>query len=179
MISKLRTALEKRSLIAKLVLAFCVLFAVPLVISLVGFQSQSDLSEQLSETFEKDLLGVSNAKDVQVRYATIGRELRQALIAPDIGARDAALKRMADAQAQLKHEVTELRLRIIREETKKALAQFDISIGEYQSQVSAARDLLLRGETVAATQMVASDRFGAAGQQASDDIDSLAKLKEG
>jgi PAS domain S-box-containing protein len=179
MISKLRTALEKRSLIAKLVLAFCVLFAVPLVISLVGFQSQSDLSEQLSETFEKDLLGVSNAKDVQVRYATIGRELRQALIAPDIGSRDAALKRMADAQAQLKHEVTELRLRIIREETKKALAQFDISIGEYQSQVSAARDLLLRGETVAATQMVASDRFGAAGQQASDDIDSLAKLKEG
>jgi PAS domain S-box-containing protein len=178
MISKFRTALEKRGLITKLVLAFFLLFAVPLVISLVSFKSQSDLSAQLAETYEKDLLGVSNAKDAQVRYTTMGRELRQALIAPDSGSRDAALKRMADAQLQLQREVAELKSRILREETKQALAQFDTSIAIFQGNVANAKELLLRGETLAATQLVASAEFMKAGQRASDDVDNFVKIKE-
>ncbi len=171
-------ALEKRTLVTKLMLAFFVLFAIPVAIGMFSVKVESQLSSQLERTYESDLLGVSNAKDAQVRYVIIGRAIRQALIAPDVAGRELALRQLADAQSNLQHELGELQRRVFREDVKQALAVFNDAIAVYQRNVDMAKVQIVRGELAGAMAFVGSVEFGRSGQIASEAMDKVVVLKE-
>ena len=174
----LLAALEKRTLVTKLVLAFFVLFAIPVVIGIFSLKIESQLSVQLEQTYESDLLGVSNAKDTQLQYVIIGRAIRQALIAPDGAGRELALRQLADAQASLQQEIAELRTRVFRDEVTQALATFTDAIGIYQRNVDKAKAQIVRGDLAGAIAYVGSAEFARSGQEASLAMDKVVRLKE-
>ena len=58
--------LERRSLATKLVLGFAVLMLLTLAIGIANLVTQRTMRDELQVLYEKDMLGVSNAKDAQI-----------------------------------------------------------------------------------------------------------------
>ena len=174
----LLSTLERRSMAFKLALAFSVIFLVTVAVGFFSVRTQAKLSAQMGHTYELDLLGVSNIKDAQVAYAVMGRSLRQALIVPDPAARDAALKELNEAKANLARELEQLRPRIFRDDVKRALDRFSEALSAYEQEVNRATALLAQGDIAAATTHVASSEFALAGRHVAETMSVLAKLKE-
>ena len=97
--------LERRSLATKLVLGFSVLMLFTLAIGIANLATQRTMRDDLQVLYEKEMLGVSNAKDAQIDYLAIGRELRQAALAGPGKAREAALKAVTESDAALQAEL--------------------------------------------------------------------------
>ncbi len=174
----LLTLLERRTLLAKLTLGFSIFLALTLLLGLFGLQTQQTLSDQIRQTYESDLLGISNAKEAQVQYNIMGRVLRHALILPDAAQRDNTLKDLAAAQTLMDLQIAELRPRIFRAEGKQALARLDEHLAAYKRNVSQAVSLLALGHIQAAIDGVASDAFASTGQATSKALSDVVKSKE-
>ncbi|TXH87877.1 MAG: PAS domain S-box protein, partial [Rhodoferax sp.] len=170
--------LERRSLATKLLLGFAVLMVFMLGIGLSNLVSQRNLRDDLQLLYEKELLGVSNAKDAQIHYLTIGRELRQASLAGAGKARDVALQAMADNDEALQREIDALRGRLFRSSTKAALVVFEREYGVYKSNVAKASALLEQGAEAQAAAFVASEEFRRPGASANDALAKLTAIKE-
>lgn len=170
--------LERRTLGTKLLLGFSSLLVLSVLIGAFGVQTQFALNAQLQLTYEADLLGVSNAKDMHIKYLTIGRALRQALIAPDAARREQALAQAAEAEVQMRHEREELLPRIFRPEVKAALARFDEDFAHYKRNADKVVALVREGKFAEATARVSSDEFQNVGIAAADSISTVIRLKE-
>ncbi|QTN28690.1 PAS domain S-box protein [Rhodoferax sp. AJA081-3] len=174
----LLSALERRTLVTKLTLGLASLLLLSVLIGIVSLRTQLALSAQLQQTYEADLLGVSNAKDVQIEYTTMGRTLRQALIAPDAERREQALKQLVGAETQMHKELQQLRPRIFREQAKVELARFDTEFANYKSNVDKAVAMMRDGYLPRATSLVSSDEFERAGNTTAAAISAVVKIKE-
>ncbi len=170
--------LEGRSLRVKLGLGFAVLMLMTMAIGISNLLTERTMREQLQVLYEKELLGVSNAKDVQINYLAIGRELRQAALAGPGKAREAALKAIAESDAALQTELVALRGRLARNETKAALAAFEQHYGNYKANIAKASTLLGQGAEAQAAAFIASDEFRRPGVAANDAITRLNTIKE-
>src|SRR5512133_2903111 len=123
--NRLLTALERQSLSRKLAIGFALLVMGTIAISIEGLVSQHDVISDLKVLHDKELQGVASGKDAQVSYATIGRTLRQALIAPDTVERSRSLSQLDAARVALSMEITLLRTTLFREDTRKLLILFE------------------------------------------------------
>ncbi|MES2951800.1 MAG: PAS domain S-box protein [Pseudomonadota bacterium] len=174
----LLSALERRTLVTKLTLGLASLLLLSVLMAVFSLRTQLALSSQMQQTYGTDLLGVSNAKDVQIGYTTMGRALRQALIAPDAARREQALKQLADAEAQMRKELKQLRPRIFREEAKLELANFETEFIQYKSNVDKAVALMRDGYLPRATSLASSDEFERAGITTAAAISAVVKINE-
>ncbi|MES2583524.1 MAG: PAS domain S-box protein [Pseudomonadota bacterium] len=174
----LLSALERRTLVTKLTLGLASLLLLSALMAVFSLQTQLALSAQLQQTYNDDLLGVSNAKDVQIEYTTMGRTLRQALIAPSADRREQALKQLADAETRMHKELKQLRPRIFREQAKLELAKFDAEFAQYKRNVDKAVALMRDGYLPKATELVSSDEFERAGDTTAAAISAVVKIKE-
>jgi len=172
------SALEKRSLQRKLAVGFALMLAISLGIGIEGLRSRDDLVDDLQVMYQKDLLGVSNAKDAQIFYATIGRTVRQAIIATDAAEREVALGQLAEARSRLPKEIDALRPTLQLEENRKNLSLFEENYAAYLRGVDSAL-ALLRGERAAEAQaFVASKEFQKHGIAANEALSALVLRKE-
>jgi two-component system, sensor histidine kinase and response regulator len=170
--------IERRTMAVKLTLVVSILFIVTICVTAVSTRSQLALSEQLTQTFELDLLGVSNLKDAQFAYAVMGRSIRQAIIAQDAGQRELALKQLADAQTNLYKEIDEGRARFFREDGVREFNSFITALVPYQKNIDMAKEMLKNEQIASATVFVASPEFGLTGQAASEAISAAVVGKE-
>jgi len=170
--------LQRRSLRTKLVLGFSVLLLLTLITGLVNLIAQRELRNELTQLYEKEFLGVSNAKDAQINYLQIGRELRQAALVESGPRREAALKAVAELDARLQTEITELRGRLWRDETRAALEAFDREYALYKANVAKAVGLLGRNAELASATFIASNAFAKPGQAANAALTRVADIKE-
>src|SRR3954452_1244302 len=113
--------LERRTLRTKLFVGFAALISLALALGVADLLTQRTLLQQINQLYEQDLLGISNAKDAQAAYITMGRELRQALIAETQDDRDIAVRRVTEQDSTLHHELSELRPRVARAENQQRL----------------------------------------------------------
>jgi two-component system, sensor histidine kinase and response regulator len=174
----LMQALERRSLALKLIVGFG---AILLLVVAVGVQSlinQRQLGEEVRHLYEVELLGVSNVKDAQIAYAHVGRALRQALIAPDLPAREEALKQLTVAGERLQKELRELKPRIVRVEAMQWLERFEAAYAVYYAEVDRAVLLIRKGLLIEAQELVGSSAFQRAGSAANEAFERLAEIKE-
>ncbi|WP_341674770.1 response regulator [Niveibacterium sp. SC-1] len=151
--------LEGRRLRTKLLLGFGTLFVLALALGLESLASQQSLLLQLETLYERDLLGVGNAKDAQAAYITMGRELRQALIAETEVDRAAAILRVQEQDEALRRALTELQPRVFRAESQRRLQQFDAAYAAYKRNVDHALALIGSGDIDQARAFVASEDF--------------------
>ncbi|MCX7173052.1 MAG: PAS domain S-box protein, partial [Proteobacteria bacterium] len=139
---------------------------------------QRVLTANMHALYEIEMLGVSNAKDAQFNYAVIGRTLRQAILAPDEVSRQAALKQLAAARANVPREIAELRRRIVREESKKNLARFEAAFAAYSRDVDTVLALLPEERLTEARALVASKAFQDSGAAGNDALEQVVRVKE-
>lgn len=174
----LLTALERRTLLTKLVLCFSVLLGLAMVNGVLNLLAQKSLAAELEGLYNLELAGISNAKDAQMGYLAIGRELRHALLVGPGPDREAAIKAVHEADAQLHREILELKPRIFREENVQRLAIFEREYATYKKNVDKAIALIARGENAQATALVASAEFRTTGVSANRSLADVSLGKE-
>lgn len=174
----LLTILEKQTLHRKLGGGFALMLLISLVIGIADLQSRQGLIAELELLYKKDLLGVSSAKDAQIAYATIGRTVRQAIIAVDREGRDNALAQLTEARTQLPKEIEVLRSTLILDENQKTLALFDVNYASYLRGVDRALTLLRNGRADEALAVVATLEFQKPGFAANEALTRLTQRKE-
>jgi len=172
------TWLEKSPLTHKLVVGFACLLLFALLLGLYGLHNQQALSRQIANLYEKDIQGVSNAKDAQIDYATMGRLLRQSVITQTPEGREQALKQWSDYLANLRREIAELRPRSFRAETIKALDLFEVSFARYASNSEKAVALIQKGQLEEARQFISTPEFHQQGDIANEALDHVVTIKE-
>jgi len=174
----LLSLMERRSLVNKLTWGFACLLALSVAIGAFSLENQWVLNAQLGQTYEADLLGVSNAKDVQIAYLSMGRTLRQALIEVDPERREQALAQTAQAEAQMHQELEELRPRIFRPEARAALGQFEDAFAQYKQIMDVAVTHIRDGRFTEAMARVNSPEFERAGTAAAAAMSVIIQTKE-
>jgi two-component system sensor histidine kinase/response regulator len=173
-----KTALEQRSLAQKLVWGFVGVLLVAFVLGGQSLYYQKILNDDLEFIFSKEMLGLSNAKEAQFQYASIGRGLRQAILAPDSAGRELALQQVERARRQLSREIDELRSRVGGEENGKNLNKFDDAYANYSREVEKAITYLKNQRSEEARTLVTSEAYHKAGEVANDLLVLLARTKE-
>ncbi len=170
--------LERRSLFTQLAWGFSIFLLLAILLGVSGLRTQQAMNRQIQQTFESDLLGLSNAKEAQIQYNIMGRTLRQALIVSDTNKRDQAIKELTDAQASLDKAIASMRPRLFREDAKTAMARFDENLTTYKNNVSRAISLIQQGSLSDATDRVSSDAFRQSGQAASAALSAVVQIIE-
>ncbi|MBK9442999.1 MAG: PAS domain S-box protein [Comamonadaceae bacterium] len=174
----LLAALERRTLVTKLAGGFAIFLLLVVVLGFVSVRTQHLIGAQMQRTFDTDLLGLTNAQSAQTQYNIIGRLLRQALLASDVNRRNEALQDLQQALAQMDKEITELRLRVFRQDNLQALSQFDTEMATYRADIDKAVALLQQGKLGEATDRVAADAFQRSGMLASAALAKVVDIKK-
>jgi signal transduction histidine kinase/CheY-like chemotaxis protein/HAMP domain-containing protein len=176
--SRVLSYLEKLSLSYKLALGFGGSLLITLVFGLHYINTHAELGKQMLEIYRNDLLGLSHAKDTLIYNSQRGRALRQAILAPDEESRLEALQLVTEAQNNLDATLEKLRLRIIKEENRKNLADFDEAFGNYSQRTNQAVKFLQSGYVEAARAIVTDVAFQQSGQRANNALTRIAAIKE-
>ena len=174
----LLTHLEKRSLVTKLAWGFSLFLLLVVLLGFVSVRTQQHMGAQMQRTFESDLLGLSNAQSAQTQYNIIGRVLRHALLASDANKRVEAIQELRQAQAQMDQEITELRMRVSKDEARLALHLLETEIAIYRDNVDKAVALLQQGNMSEATDRVSSEAFQRSGKLASAALSKVVGIKK-
>ncbi|MBB2495718.1 PAS domain S-box protein [Aquipseudomonas ullengensis] len=176
--SFLMTALERRPLAQKFALAFVALLLIAAGLAIEGLLSQRSLSRDLHALYEKELLGISSAREAQVNYILIGRHLRQAVLAPDASARQEALALLAQTRSAVPQAIAELRPRILVEEDHRTLAEFEAAFTVYIRDVDKAVTLLQLDKPGDARAIVTSAELQNAGLATNAALNEVVNTKE-
>ncbi len=170
----LMEALERRTLQSKLVLGFVVMLLFVVIVGILGIGQQRNLSAQIDTIYTKEVLGIANAKEAQVNYSVIGREIRQAALAPAGATRDAALQIVMEADLQLDAQIKQLRPRLLLPENIAQLDRFEQEYATYKSNFTRAATMISRGDDAAARAFLPSQEFRGPGVAANAVLSALA-----
>ncbi|SFF76129.1 PAS domain S-box-containing protein [Duganella sp. CF458] len=176
--ARLLDRLEKLGLAWKLALGFGGSLLITLAFGLHNVTTQARMHDEILGIYKNDLLGISDAKDALAQFAQGGSALRQALLARDKSGRDRALGLAEEAKRQQDRALDQLRPRIIREENRKNLAEFETAYAGYDLRVDQAVRLLRAGQAEQAAAVVAEQAFQEHGVRANHALARIAAIKE-
>ncbi|MBF0214242.1 MAG: PAS domain S-box protein, partial [Magnetococcales bacterium] len=171
-------ALEKRTLQLKLAFGFALMLLLAIGISVEGVLGNRQLVSNLQQLYENGMKGVSHAKSALIAYTTIGRTVRQAILAHDIPERERAIGQLNDARSQLSKEIDQLRPTLTREDNLKNLIRFEENFATYIRGVDNALSLLGSGRAAEAQAMVTSQEFQKPGMISNESMIKIIQLKE-
>ncbi|SIQ81789.1 PAS domain S-box-containing protein [Aromatoleum tolulyticum] len=172
------TALERRSLAAKLMLGFAGLLLVVGGISLNSLYSQQRLNDELQALYEKELMGVSHVKEARIQFAQMGHALRQAILPQTPGERDQAFRQLAESESRLLRELEAAAKLFHRQDNRERLARFEERFAQYKASIARIVDQQKRGDLMDALGAVASPEFQLSGQAAGDTLVDIARAME-
>ena len=122
--------------------SFVGLALLSLVVSSLGLFSMRDINRGGELTYANDLVGLSHAKDVNITLLAIGRDLRNAMLAPTAERREAALKAMHSRQASMRESLEQARPLFYSERGKTLFAQLDREMTAYEQVLQRTAGLL-------------------------------------
>jgi two-component system sensor histidine kinase/response regulator len=170
--------LQRSSLSNKLVAAFAVVLSLAIGLGALGVHALGKVSAEIQTMYEKELQGVSNARAIQFHYATMGRQLRQALLLPPGTGRDDAVRELEQEHLALLREVEDLRGRIFREDNRRNLLTFEQGYASYRQNVIDVLQMVRQGRLEEARQRVSSREFGVIGESVAQAMETVAITKE-
>ena len=89
------------------------------------------MRDEMTLIYEKELLGISHLKEANISLVSIGRALRQMILAPEAATRDQARQEIAVAEATLRQELTAARASIFRGENLQRLDELESHLTVY------------------------------------------------
>ena len=170
--------LQGSSLSSKLAVAFSAVLLLAIALGGLGIHAISTVNNEIQNIYGKELQGVSSARAVQFHYASIGRQLRQALLTRDEATRNQALRQLEQNHVELSRAVEELRGRISRDEDRRNLRTFEQGYADYRRNVDEVLQLARQGKLEEARQRVASPAFGLTGDAVAQAMETVASTKD-
>ncbi|HEX5344998.1 MAG TPA: response regulator [Duganella sp.] len=170
--------LERLGLGVKLALGFGGSLLISLGFGLHYISTHERVSQDILASYRNDLLGISDAKDTLIYFAQRGRALRQAMMAKDEAGRELGLAQVADTQARLEKALEQLRPRIVREENRVNMLEFDAAYARYRERMNEALQAVRANNLEAARAIVSDTEFQNFGIRANDALSRIAELKE-
>ncbi|QRY79355.1 response regulator [Pseudomonas sp. PDNC002] len=133
--------LQRLRMRSRLLVGFGGILLLALFLGLYSLNVQRQQNEQINQIFEKEMLGLSHIQAAQVALASMGRSVRQTVLASDEAGRSQALKQLTDAKASLREEIELARPLIYRAEAQQGLIRFEAAYEDYQQQVERVLEL--------------------------------------
>src|SRR5512140_2567827 len=135
------TSLDRRRLGTKLLLGFSGVLLIALALGIQSLYNLRAMRNEAQQIYEKELLGISHLKEANINLIYMGRALRQMLISSDAASRDKARNQIAEAEANLRSELTKARQGIFRPENIRRLDEFEVQFALYKLNVNKAISL--------------------------------------
>ncbi|UWX04396.1 MCP four helix bundle domain-containing protein [Pseudoxanthomonas sp. NC8] len=117
----------------KLALGFGFGLLITLGLGLYYVHMQAQINDEVLSGYSSDLVGISDAKDVLIHFSQRGRAMRQAILEADEARRTLAVGMMASSRTRLDKALLDLRPRIVRDENRQNLVEFDTSFAAYNA----------------------------------------------
>ncbi|MDH1010988.1 response regulator [Pseudomonas nicosulfuronedens] len=127
--------LQRLKLRTRLVIGFGGILLFALFIGLYSLYVQREQTQRITQIYEKEMLGLAHIDAARVALASIGRSVRQTVLAADTGAREQALGQLKETQAALREEIEQARPLIYRTRAQQELIRFEVAYEEYQGQI--------------------------------------------
>lgn len=169
--------LEKLTLNLKLAIGCGLGLVLIVAIGINSIHSQEVTNASTQLIYEKDLQSIANIKQVQLHLAKMALSMRQAILAPDVAARERAFKQLNEAETNLQTYLGRTRPYIIHEETRRKLDRFEEFYASYKRNVDLASSMLTRNQDEAAAYVSTLD-FQYPGIAADEILNQIANLKE-
>ena len=170
--------LERFTLATKLTVGFACMVLVVLVTGGYSLYNIYTVNRDVQNLYHIDLQAVFYAKDAETRIAQIGRAVRQAVLASDEQERELTHKQVVEAQARLGAAIAELRLRLVREEARRLMAQFDADNATLQRNVNYAMQMLHEGSMADLRVYLSQPSFLETAQSTTASLEAITRLKE-
>ena len=171
-------SLERLGLKVKLVLGFGFGLLVTLGLGLHSVHMQAQLNDEALSSYSADLLGISDAKDVLIHLSQRDRALRQAILVTNDIDLGLALDLLGEEQASYEESVRQVRPRIIRDENRINMKQFDQTMALYNRMFDQALAHIKEGNIDNARRIMLDPLFQNYGLVAHDAMSRLAETKE-
>lgn len=172
------TFLDRQQLKHKLALNLTTLLLIMLGIGGIGLYSQRILSDKLVSLYDDGLLGLSSAKTAHIQYAVIGRAIRQAIMAPDAGQQQLAIKQLSEARQRLGQETSALRAGLAHTGTQNDIERFDQAYALYDRDIELAFSLIRESRIDEARTIIISPEFQIKGINSYNALTSVTAAKE-
>ena len=175
---KIVSILERQSLGRKLAQGVSGLLVVTALVGGIGLRDLFVIGHDVQALYEQEFLGLTYLKEARIDYALMGRDVRQAVLARDSTGQDQAIKDLEGIEADLRHNLDEVRKRTLREEDKRRLALFQENYTAYKSSVDQVLNALKGGNADVAVAILSSENFLRLGQTAHTALAEIGKDKE-
>ncbi len=165
----------------KLLLGFSSGLLIALLIGLQSISSMLTLSETISTTFDRHIMGISHIKDVNINLAHIGKAIRQMALATTLEDHIDAKKKLLEYDAELHKEIAKSRRQIMNDKEKDVLVKFDAVHQSYLTNIATVTALLEKRGPIniqEATKFILTPEFAKAGDAVDNILDELSLLKE-
>src|SRR6188768_1855974 len=127
--------LEKRSLVSKLLVGFGTLLLTIMLLSINSIFTVRAMSQQASELYKRELLGISHIKETNINLILTGRSLRQYILSPSLVQRSEAKARLDQALLNVERQLDAARESIYRDRVKKLLENYVQEFDQYKRNV--------------------------------------------
>jgi two-component system sensor histidine kinase/response regulator len=154
--------------------------AIAVIVGLMCISAVSTLNENAQRAYEVDTVGIAHLEEANIHLISMGRGLRQMAMTSIGSERAAAQKALTDAEAAVKRGITEGRKRVIRDNVRKKLDEFNPLFANYASNVARATALLGKGDTYSdaeATGFITSAEFSKTGALADAALNEAIRMK--
>jgi len=172
--------LEKRSLVSKLLVGFGALLLTIMLLSINSILTVHTMSQQASELYQRELLGISHIKETNINLILTGRSLRQYILAPSLVQRSEAKVRLDQALLNVERQLDAARESIYRDRVKKLLEKYVQEFDQYKHNVNYAVTLVDENAEYQdkAIAFVSSAQFSQVGDIADHSLKQMAELIE-
>ena len=164
------------STMKKLILGFSLVCVVMAVVGYVGVTGMGEIDDMMNRLYSRDLVGVSNAKEMNVKLMYIARSFRNALLTTDKAAIEKQQKDAEKYDGELREILKKVEQATSGQEMKEAVAKANEAYPKYMETVRQAMTLSLQGKNAEAKDVLTAG--GAAVAQVVEALTTLAKLSE-
>lgn len=167
---------RNRKTVTKLMIAFALMAALIAVVGYQGLKAAGTLNGSIDDLYTKHMVGSAMIYQMEVLVPTIGREARQALIAPDSSARELCARNMEGYFATFEDRAASVERTLVSEEGKAVLAKIRRQESDYKPLVlEVVRLAIDRQDKPAMEHML---KAATVGTELTDSCKTLAGLKD-
>ncbi len=162
--------------VTKLMIGFGLIAAMLAFVAYRGVTASNAINAMLNTIYERDLKGLSSAKEANINLIYIGRAFRAAMLASDKAQVERLRGDVDKYITAVNTLLAETEKTIATEEGKRALAETKAGLAEYYPQVTEIMRLVEAGDAKAATALM--PKAQAAATRADDAMTAVANVKQ-
>lgn len=157
------------------------MFCIALLIGIMGLWSLFTFSDTAVKTYEHNVLSIAYIGEAQLHLSRMDRSLRKWSTSADVTSLNTAKNAFITAQLGLKTKLDEVRPRVIREDARKKLAEFDAQFITHAANNARVVAFLEHGDATSvstATYLIISDEFQQVLFAAETALEGLVKIMQ-